>query len=91
MWTLSTISERLAELSVKNLLQWKSPVRKLIFTFESEELAKLFAQRLRLYLKLESTREHEIQVTVEVPEIAEPQVERLARGSYASFKQVKEN
>jgi hypothetical protein len=57
----------------------------LTFTFESEVLAELFIARLMLYLSLDGTREgHVVMVTPrEERQVAE--VERLARGSYASF------
>lgn len=64
-------------------------MKELTFTFESDTLAQLFADRLRLYLKLQSTRD-DIHVSVIAHEYQVSEIERLARGSYASFKQVKD-
>jgi hypothetical protein len=64
-------------------------VKELTFTFESETLASLFAERLKLYLKLNPLIV-DIHVSVITPEDRIPEIERLARGSYASFKLEKE-
>jgi len=64
-------------------------VKELTFTFESDTLASLFSDRLRLYLRLDCKRD-DIHVTLMAHEIQVPEIERLARGSYASFKQVKD-
>jgi len=59
--------------------------KELTFTFESEILAQLFVDRLKLYMKLEPLRV-DIHVSVVVNTSRIPELERLARGSYASFK-----
>jgi len=64
-------------------------MKELTFTFESETLAQLFADRLKLYLKLQPLLV-DIHVSVITPEEKIPEIERLARGSYASFKIVKD-
>lgn len=64
--------------------------KEITFTFESDILAKLFAERLMLYLQMRANVE-DIHVIVSLPDARLiPEIERLARGSYAQFKIIKD-